>query len=234
MNLTTDILTGGDADGDTLASIENVTGSDFDDTLTGDAVANTLVGGDGNDTLDGGVGDDIITAGFDDGTGDIFIGGEGNDTYQIEGSTVENYAFNVDLNTGTDQYHNSYSGIENINGGSGDDTFIGDDNVNIFNGGAGDDTMYGGGESDIFVFGEGDGADTVYGGDGDDWTDTIELSDAGGDLGTYGADWTSSIDSGSIDAQDANSLTLSDDTDGLVTLADDSTIDFYEIERFEF
>jgi protocadherin Fat 4 len=243
VNLNTDVLSGGDAEGDTLTSVENVTGSDHDDTLTGDYAANTLVGGDGNDTLDGlsgkdtldgGAGDDILMAGFDDGTGDIFIGGEGNDTYQIEGSTVENYGFNVDLNTGTDQYNNSYSGIENINGGNGDDTFTGDANANTFSGGAGDDTMYGGDESDIFVFGEGDGADTVHGGAGGGWTDTIELSDAGGDLGAYGTDWTVSLNSGSIDAQDANSLTLSDDADGTITLADGSTVDFYEIERIEF
>ncbi|MEP3220262.1 MAG: hypothetical protein ABJO10_12020, partial [Lentilitoribacter sp.] len=243
VNLNTDTLSGGDAEGDTLTSIENVTGSDHDDTLTGDSAANTLVGGDGNDTLDGlsgkdtldgGAGDDILMAGFDDGTGDIFIGGEGNDTYQIEGSTVENYGFNVDLNTGSDQYNNSYSGIENINGGNGNDTFTGDANANIFSGGGGNDTMYGGDEGDIFVFGEGDGADTAHGGAGGGWTDTIELTDAGGDLGTYGSDWTVSLTSGSIDAQDANSLTLSDDADGTITLADGSTLDFFEIERIEF
>ena len=243
VNLNTDTLSGGDAEGDTLTSIENVTGSDHNDTLTGDYAANTLVGGDGNDTLDGlsgkdtldgGAGDDILMAGFDDGTGDIFIGGEGNDTYQIEGSTVENYGFNVDLNTGSDQYNNSYSGIENINGGNGNDTFTGDANANIFSGGGGNDTMYGGDEGDIFVFGEGDGADTAHGGAGGGWTDTIELTDAGGDLGTYGSDWTVSLTSGSIDAQDANSLTQGDDADGTITLADGSTLDFFEIERIEF
>lgn len=37
-----------------------------------------------------------------------------------------------------------------------------------------------------------------------------------------------------IDAQDANSLTLSDDADGAITLADGSTVDFLDIERIEF
>ncbi|MEP2980724.1 MAG: cadherin domain-containing protein, partial [Lentilitoribacter sp.] len=243
VNLNTDTLSGGDAEGDTLTSIENVTGSDHNDTITGDSANNTISGGDGNDTLDGGygkdtldggAGDDILMAGYDDGTGDIFIGGEGNDTYQIEGTNVENHTFNIDLNTGSDQYDNSYSGIENINGGNGNDTFTGDANANIFSGNGGDDTMYGGDESDIFVFGEGDGADTVHGGAGGGWTDTIELSDAAGDLGTYGTDWTVSLTSGSVDAQDANSLTLSDDADGTITLADGSTVDFFEIERIEF
>jgi hypothetical protein len=39
---------------DTLTSIENLLGSDFNDTLTGDAGANKLEGGVGNDTLNGG------------------------------------------------------------------------------------------------------------------------------------------------------------------------------------
>ncbi|MBR0704588.1 hypothetical protein JQ599_32120, partial [Bradyrhizobium diazoefficiens] len=41
---------------DTLTGFENLTGSDFNDTLTGDSLANILTGNDGNDTLNGGVG----------------------------------------------------------------------------------------------------------------------------------------------------------------------------------
>ena len=44
----------GGAGSDTLISIENLTGSAFNDTLTGDADANVLSGLAGNDTLDGG------------------------------------------------------------------------------------------------------------------------------------------------------------------------------------
>ena len=36
---------GGDAQGDTLTNIENLTGSNFDDTLEGNAGNNKLVGG---------------------------------------------------------------------------------------------------------------------------------------------------------------------------------------------
>ncbi|MEH6740487.1 MAG: hypothetical protein V7695_18380 [Sulfitobacter sp.] len=50
---------GGDADGDTLTSIERVIGSDNFDILSGDSANNTFVGGDGSDTIDGGAGDDI-------------------------------------------------------------------------------------------------------------------------------------------------------------------------------
>ena len=48
----------GFAAGDTFSSIENLTGSAFNDVLTGDANDNTLMGGLGDDTLDGGDGTD--------------------------------------------------------------------------------------------------------------------------------------------------------------------------------
>ncbi len=54
---------GGDAQGDTLSNIENLTGSAHDDTLTGDSGANVLTGGGGADTLTGGAGDDILIGG---------------------------------------------------------------------------------------------------------------------------------------------------------------------------
>ena len=56
VNLSDGTASGGDAMGDTLTSIENLTGSAHDDTLTGDTAENVLEGGDGADTLDGGAG----------------------------------------------------------------------------------------------------------------------------------------------------------------------------------
>ena len=58
---------GGQAEGDTLISIENVTGSQYRD---------TLIGTDGRNTINGGAGDDTIAAGGDS---DVVIGGAGND-----------------------------------------------------------------------------------------------------------------------------------------------------------
>ena len=62
--------------------------------------------------------------------------------------------------------------------------------------------------------------------------DTIQLQDASGgsDLGTYGVDWTVTMNSGTIDGQDSNGLNLSDDADGIITLSDGSTVNFYDIE----
>ncbi|MBE0533285.1 MAG: right-handed parallel beta-helix repeat-containing protein [Rhodospirillales bacterium] len=70
---------GGDAAGDTLSGIENVTGSDYADILTGGAGDNVLTGGAGNDTLSGGAGDDTLIGGAGD---DTLTGGAGDDTLE--------------------------------------------------------------------------------------------------------------------------------------------------------
>jgi Ca2+-binding RTX toxin-like protein len=48
---------------DTLISIENLSGSNFNDTLVGDTGVNTLSGAAGADRLDGGAGNDVLTGG---------------------------------------------------------------------------------------------------------------------------------------------------------------------------
>ena len=63
VSLTSGSGSGGHAQGDTLATIENLTGSGHGDTLTGDANANTLRGAGGNDTLVGLAGADVLDGG---------------------------------------------------------------------------------------------------------------------------------------------------------------------------
>ncbi|PWS22217.1 hypothetical protein DKP78_19545, partial [Enterococcus faecium] len=58
VNLASGVNSGGYAQGDVLRSIEEVVGSDFNDTLTGDASANILTAGAGDDMLEGGSGAD--------------------------------------------------------------------------------------------------------------------------------------------------------------------------------
>ena len=67
-------------------------------------------------------------------------------------------------------------------------------------------------------------------------TSTIQVQDASGgsNLGTYGVDWTVTLSEGTIDAQDANDLDLSDDADGTITLSDGSIVNFFDIERIDF
>lgn len=52
------------SEGDTYVSIENLTGSGFDDLIRGDAGANVLTGQGGDDTLRGGHGDDTLLGDF--------------------------------------------------------------------------------------------------------------------------------------------------------------------------
>jgi Ca2+-binding RTX toxin-like protein len=56
---------------DTLSTIENLTGSSFNDVLTGSSAANVVMGGAGNDVINGGGGIDTLD------------GGEGSDVYLV-------------------------------------------------------------------------------------------------------------------------------------------------------
>ena len=83
---------------DTLVSIENLTGSNFNDVLTGDGNANVINGGLGNDTLNGGGGDDILIGGMGNNT---LTGGTGNDTFLYQQGntgrdTVTDFTFGSD------------------------------------------------------------------------------------------------------------------------------------------
>jgi Ca2+-binding RTX toxin-like protein len=81
-------VTGGSGS-DTLQNIDNLTGSNFHDTLIGDGNANTLSGLALNDYLNGGAGNDALLGG--DGTDlligglgkDLLTGGTGNDTFDF-------------------------------------------------------------------------------------------------------------------------------------------------------
>ncbi|MGO1081284.1 M10 family metallopeptidase C-terminal domain-containing protein, partial [Inquilinus sp. CA228] len=63
VNLTTGLGSGGDAQGDTLLGIENLSGSQGNDSLVGSTGANVLQGWNGNDVLTGAGGKDTLTGG---------------------------------------------------------------------------------------------------------------------------------------------------------------------------
>ena len=76
-----------EAEGDILTSIENVTGSAFDDSLRGDEFANRLFGGDGGDVVLGRGGDDTIAG---EAGSDVLVGGGGADAYAVsDGDGIE-------------------------------------------------------------------------------------------------------------------------------------------------
>ena len=162
-NLTTGTGTGGDAQGDTLTAIENLTGSAFADVLTGDANANTLDGAGGNDTLDGAAGNDMLIGGAG---GDSLDGGTGADTADYSASSA-GVTVNLTAGTGTggDAQGDTLVNVENLIGSAFDDTFVGDANANDFDGGNGTDTVdYSGSGAGVtvnLVTGTGSGGDAA-------------------------------------------------------------------------
>ena len=76
INLLSSTFSGGDAEGDTLTSIENITGSDYADTIIGNSQNNSLNGGSGNDIINGWTGNDTLYGG--DGS-NTYTGGSGDD-----------------------------------------------------------------------------------------------------------------------------------------------------------
>ncbi|KAA0568850.1 FG-GAP-like repeat-containing protein, partial [Azospirillum sp. Sh1] len=152
----------GDINGDGAADIVGFGGAQVTVSLTA-FDADTLMGGDGNDTLNGGRGADLLD------------GGSGTDTVSYAGASA---AIHVDLAAGR-----GYSGdakgdiliaIENLEGGSGNDTLEGDATANWLIGGSGSDLLYGRAGNDTLDGGA--GIDTLRGGAGND---TYLVNDAG-------------------------------------------------------
>ncbi len=157
---------------DTLVSIENLVGSNFDDTLVGDSLANGLSGGAGNDNLDGGAGNDILLGEAGD---DLLLGGAGDDV--LDGGVGRDAASYGDASAavtvslavtgaqatgggGTD----TLTDLEGLYGSAFGDTLSGNDDKNLLDGGAGDDLLSGGKGKDILVGGA--GVDQLSGGAG--------------------------------------------------------------------
>ena len=125
VNLATGAAQDGFGTVDTLLNIEDVSGSEMDDTLTGNAGDNRLEGRGGNDTLDGGA---------------------GNDWARYENTTTG--AVQVNLATGLatgGAGNDTLLNIENVLGSVFDDTLTGNAGANRLQGGAGNDTLNGGG-----------------------------------------------------------------------------------------
>jgi len=146
------------ADGaDILVSIENLTGSAFNDALTGNAGANRLDGGAGNDSIQGGAGDDVLIGG--DGA-DALDGGTGINTADYSGSSA---GVSVNLQngkgTGGAAASDTLTNVQNVVGSSFNDNLVGSSAANMLSGGAGNDTFNGGGGADVLTGGA--GSDTL-------------------------------------------------------------------------
>ena len=170
---------------DQFVNIENVIGSDFDDRVFGDAQDNTIFGGGGRDFIFGGAGNDRLNSGtgFDRAEGndgdDLFIsdaidcsisGGDGIDTIDYSGVLFDmSINFNIGwAGEGPVRFiypidypflPDSFTGIEIIIAGQGNDHILGNQGDNRITGYLGDDTMGGNVGRDVFHFDLGGGAD---------------------------------------------------------------------------
>lgn len=148
----------------TILNIENVNGTNFNDSIIGTNERNILNGLDGNDDIRGLGGNDLITGGA--GNNEL-LGNDGNDT--IYGGNGDDRIF------GDGRAGQNESGKDTIYGEAGNDILYGGDDNDTIYGGAGNDIIYGDkiASTDIFS-----GDDKLYGGDGND---TV-YGDAGNDL----------------------------------------------------
>jgi Ca2+-binding RTX toxin-like protein len=122
---------GGLAEGDVLAGVENVIGSREDDVIRGDDADNGLHGSGGDDILEGRDGDDLLTG---DVVGGFFGLTPGND--RLDGGAGNDRLLG---NEGDDTLIGG-SGDDELLGEAGDDLLFGDPGVDRLDGGAGVDT----------------------------------------------------------------------------------------------
>ncbi|WP_343564309.1 calcium-binding protein, partial [Kiloniella sp. b19] len=156
VDLESQSVSGGHAQGDSVSNFEHVDGSAHDDTLSAREAGSYLFGDAGDDTLTGRSGDDTLQGGSG---ADTITGGAGTDTLSYENSAE---AVTVDLGAGTasggDAEGDSFSGVENLQGSYHDDTLTGDAGDNVLEGDLGADTLDGGDGTDTASY-----EDALYG-----------------------------------------------------------------------
>ena len=192
LNLATGIATDGWGHTDTLANIENVTGSIYADILVGNGANNVIDGGRGNDSLLGGGGNDLL----DGGRGaDQMEGGSGNDLYLVDhrfdqiseladggidsvsakaghvlADNVENLFLTGSITLRSGGFFGRKSTTIDLNsdgtGNAADNLLRGNRGHNQLDGLGGNDTLLGGAGADVLQGGT--GADRLVGGAGAD------------------------------------------------------------------
>ena len=169
VSLMTGLGSGGDAEGDTLATIENLTGSNLDDTLEGNGFNNVLAGGLGIDTVS-------------------YANAQAGVTVSLASTKSQNT-----IGAGSDKI----SGFENLTGSAFADKLTGNTLANILHGGAGNDILAGGSGADTFDFSSlTDGNDIIT--DFVTGVDDIGLIDLLDSAGLDGLDYATLIAQGNL------------------------------------
>ena len=141
-----DILIG-NGDNDTIlagAGNDTVLAGSGDDTAFGDDGDDLIFGNEGRDVINGGAGNDTIFASIGD-EDDVYNGGAGSDTLDLEAITaslvVDLGSNGIGSSASAQSGIDSLSGFEHVKGGSGNDTIIASNSVNVLDGGGGSDTF---------------------------------------------------------------------------------------------
>lgn len=231
-----DAILAGEAPNDDIiqagAGDDHINAGAGDDEIDGGTGDDSITGGAGDDVIQGGAGDDLIRV--DEGFGnDTITGGEtdenaGGDVLDASGMTSDltldlraNGAADPEsgtLTNGTDTA--SFTEVERVVLGSGDDLVEGSEGDDIVQAGDGDDTMHGGDGNDVLqgedgddVLTDGAGDDQLFGGDGNDTLGSARgdnlLSNGSFEDGTHSANNVNGLDnwfnvSGSPDSADDN------------------------------
>jgi Ca2+-binding RTX toxin-like protein len=134
---------------------EGIIGGSYNDILVGNNSTNTLAGGPGSDILRGKLGADVLQ------------GGLGTDlvTYDERSNPVIASINNVANSGEAGEGDTIQQDVENLTGGSGNDTLTGDYRANLLIGGGGNDKLYGAPMNSV---GLPLGPDKLYGQDADD------------------------------------------------------------------
>ncbi|MGO1077757.1 calcium-binding protein [Inquilinus sp. CA228] len=144
IDLSTGKGSGGEAQGDILVDIENLSGSQGSDTLAGNASANTLQGWNGSDVLRGGAGADRLE------------GGVGTDTASyFSGTTGVVVSLASGLGSAGEAQGDILTGIENLSGSQGSDSLYGNAGANVLQGWNGNDALFGRAGKDTLTGGAG-------------------------------------------------------------------------------
>jgi Ca2+-binding RTX toxin-like protein len=176
----------GDSEGDRFLNVEDVIGSEYDDTMSGGSGNNVLVGDKGSDEISGCDGNDtiygdqspLVTSALPGSHFDFSSqSAAANPTCDCDSASAQDILDGLDSLFGDTASHTDY--VDEIDGGDGDDVIYGQSGSDLLRGDCGNDYLYGGHQVDVLLGGIGD--DTLEGGGSFDFV----MGGDGYDLASY-------------------------------------------------